>query len=192
MIIKAIDYKVADVDTGKRIVKAYFSIFGNVDLDGDTIHKGAFTKTIKEMGPKGKDMVRHFLNHDNKALPIGRVLELSEDSRGAYFVSKIASTTMASDVYALYQDSLIPGHSMGFMPVKYAYNETGMDIYEAKLFEVSTVTSWPANPEAQTIEVKAAGNPTAKRDKSLLIEPSRFTQKQIADMNTIYSLLKIN
>ena len=192
MIIKAIDYKVADVDTGKRIVKAYFSIFGNVDLDGDVIQKGAFTKTISEWGPRGKDMVRHFLNHDKAGLPVGKVLELGEDGKGAYFVSKIASTSIGNDIYALYKDGMIPGHSMGFLPIKSTSITSGNLFTEVKLLEVSTVTNWPANPEAQTIEVKAAGNPTAKRDKSLLIEPSRFTQKQIADLNTIYSLLKIN
>ena len=42
------------------MVKAYYSAFGNVDSDGDIIERGAGRKTIKENGPEGKDIIRHF------------------------------------------------------------------------------------------------------------------------------------
>ncbi len=189
--------KVADVDTKQRIVKAYFTAFGNVDGDGDIIQKGALTKTINENGPNGKNIIRHFLNHEfrksDSALPIGKILELGEDSFGGYFVSKMARTQQANDVYSMYEDGFINSHSFGFLPVK-QYKTAGANVItEVKMFEVSTVTTWAANENTPTIYVKdsAASDGTEKIEvvhEALFIKPSRSTLAEEAAMKEITKL----
>ena len=60
--MKKYEYKdmvgdVVDVDTACRKVKAVWSRMGNIDLDSDIIMPGAFTKTIAECGPMGKNQI---------------------------------------------------------------------------------------------------------------------------------------
>ena len=187
-------FKVADIDAKQRIVKAYFASFGNIDNDGDVIQRGALTKTIMENGPKGKNIIRHFLNHEfrksDAALPIGKILELGEDEFGGYFVSKIGRTEQANDVYTLYEDGIINSHSFGFIPVKTVKTQTSNIITEARMFEVSTVTTWAANDNTPTVFVKSADEagiiPTSH--KALFIEPSRSTLAEEAAMKEITKL----
>ena len=46
-----LDGAIKDVDVQTGIVTGYFSVFGNLDSDGDIVLPGAFKKTIKENGP---------------------------------------------------------------------------------------------------------------------------------------------
>ncbi len=195
-LIKQLQYKVADIDSKQRQVKAYFSAFGNVDSDGDVIVKGAGRKTIQENGPGGKDIIRHFLNHEFQskqgALPIGKIKELGEDNYGNYFVSKIARTKAGQDIYTLYEDGFINNHSFGFMKIKQRQEKGVNYILEYKMFEVSTVTTWSANENTPTIEVKEAAKLGTSENKyqSLFIEPSRITLQEKADLQIIHELLK--
>lgn len=196
--IKILDCKVADIDGKKRMVKAYYSAFGNVDSDGDIIERGAGRKTIKENGPEGKDIIRHFLNHSFKANPevltIGKIKEIGEDDHGNYFWSKIARTALGEDIYKMYEDDMINNHSFGFIPIKQKVIDGINHIYEYKMFEISTVTTWSANEKTPTIEVKE-GEPkiiTPELNTALFIEPSRYTLDQKAAMQTIFKLTKFN
>lgn len=196
--IKILDCKVADIDGKKRMVKAYYSAFGNVDSHGDIIERGAGRKTIKENGPEGKDIIRHFLNHSFKAnqevLTIGKIKEIGEDDHGNYFWSKIARTALGEDIYKMYEDGMINNHSFGFIPIKQRVIDGINHIYEYKMFEISTVTTWSANEKTPTIEVKE-GEPkiiTPELNRALFIEPSRYTLDQKAAMQTIFKLTKFN
>jgi len=195
---KQLKYKVADIDTRQRLVKAYYSAFGNVDSDGDVIVKGAGRKTIQENGPMGKDIIRHFLNHEfqtnTAVLPIGKLMEIGEDDHGNYFVSKIARTHMGEDIYSMYEDGMINSHSFGFIPIKQKKEGKINYILEYKMFEVSTVTTWSANEQTPTIEVKhnEPGRPTRSEYDALLIEPSRISLDDKAAMQTIFKLTKFN
>jgi HK97 family phage prohead protease len=191
-LFKDLCYKVVDVDNAKRIVKAYFSAFGNVDFDGDIIIKGAFTKTIQEWGPNGKGMIRHLLNHDQKDLPLGKIIELGEDGHGGYFVSKMARTQKANDLYTMYQDGMINNHSMGFIIVKKSMQDKTRLIHEVKLVEVSTITTWSSNQETSTIDVKHTAViqlDNTEKIKSLFLQPSRITDKQRADLKKLTELI---
>ena len=50
---------VKDVSRKDRTIKGYFSIFDNVDSDGDVITKGAYTKTLES----AKNRVQHLFMH---------------------------------------------------------------------------------------------------------------------------------
>jgi len=196
--IKQLICKVADIDGKKRMVKAYYSAFGNIDLDGDVIVKGAGTKTIRENGPGGKDIIRHFLNHSFQSNPevltIGKIKEIGEDAHGNYFWSKIARTVMGEDIYKMYEDDMINNHSFGFIPIKQKIIDGINYILEYKMFEISTITTWSSNGNTPTIEVKEGepGQTTPKAQKALFLEPSRVTLDDKAAMQTIFKLTKFN
>jgi len=194
---KTLELKVADIDGKQRMVKFYYGAFDNVDNDGDVLHKGATTKTTKEQGPEGKAMIRHYINHEFKsnpaALPIGLIKEMGEDESGPWVWSKMARTATANDVYTMYEDGIINHHSMGFIPTKSRKNDTGIDILELKLFEVSTITTWAANEKTPTIDVKeqkeAVVKDTLNTFESLLLEPSFYTRQEKADLHSLYQLI---
>lgn len=194
--IKILQYKIADIDAKQRLVKFYYSAFDNIDSDGDVIRKGATLKSIKERGPGGSDMIRHFVNHEFKqnpaALPVGKIKEMGEDTFGAWALSKMARTNMGEDIYKLYEDGFINNHSFGFVPVKINKTKSGMEILEVKIFEVSTVTTIAANEHTPTIEVKddkgADQFITPEDYKTLFIKPSTMTLKQEAVMREFTKL----
>jgi HK97 family phage prohead protease len=188
--LKLFSYKIADIDGKQRTVKFYYGAFDNVDFDGDVLRKGATIKTVKENGPNGKDIIRHFLNHEFRTnpgvLPIGKIKEMGEDNFGPWAVSKIARTANGNDIYSMYEDGFINNHSMGFNPVKTRPGNDYNEITEIKLFEVSTVTTWAANANTPTIEVKEAGQlPTSHNNSNALsfIKPSTMTLKEEAAMS---------
>lgn len=131
-----------DIDIQGRIVKGYFSVFDNVDSDGDIIRKGAYEKTLKA----NRSRIQHLWQH-NPHMPIGKLQELKEDSKGLYFESKLSDTALGNDVLKLYKEGIIREHSVGF-EVKDQIQSDHREITEIKLWEGSTVT-WGANELAQ-------------------------------------------
>lgn len=156
MIYKDFANSVKDVDTKQGIVTGYFSIFGNVDSDGDIITPGAFKKSVQENGPgSARPRILHLYQHDPwKVIAKPHILE--EDSKGLYFESKISQTSIGSDVLKLYEDGVLTEHSIGFQIIKSEDDkEQGVTkLTELKLWEGSTV-SWGANMEALATGVKA-------------------------------------
>jgi len=72
---------IKDIDIPKGIVTGYFASFDTVDRGKDLIQKGAFSKTIRENGPKGTGDIAHLQDHDKKKT-VGMLLELGEDQKG--------------------------------------------------------------------------------------------------------------
>jgi HK97 family phage prohead protease len=141
---------IKDLDVATGIVTGYFSQFNSIDLDGDVIMPGAFTKTIAERGPdSSKPEIAYLWQHDTTK-PLGKLLVLREDNFGLYFEAKMSDTTWGEDALKLYRDGVITQHSIGYQVIKSV--ETTMDmeeeveaIYEVKLWEGSAVT-FGANP----------------------------------------------
>ena len=141
---------IKDLDVATGIVTGYFSQFNSIDLDGDVIMPGAFTKTIAERGPdSSKPEIAYLWQHDTYK-PLGKLLVLREDNFGLYFEAKMSDTTWGEDALKLYRDGVITQHSIGYQVIKSV--ETTMDmeeevdqIYEVKLWEGSAVT-FGANP----------------------------------------------
>lgn len=159
------DYKIKsegeiiDVSVERRVVTGYASKFGNIDLVGDMIMPGAFTKTIQERGVDGKNEIWFLHNHDTNA-PLGKPTVLKEDNYGLYFEAKIVDTEIGEDILKLYEEGLINQHSIGFSTIKEKYVEpsNGKDGYyqiqEVKLYEFSSVL-WGANPDTPFLGLKS-------------------------------------
>lgn len=159
------DYKIksegeiTNVDVEKRIIMGYASKFGNVDLHGDMVMPGAFTKTITERGPGGKNEIWFLHNHSSDN-PLGKPTVLKEDNYGLYFEAPIVDTRIGEDVLKLYEEGLINQHSIGFSTIKETFVEGEgqtkpyYQINEVKLFEFSSVL-WGANPETPFLGMKS-------------------------------------
>lgn len=157
---KAIDAAVMDADQQTRTVKVAFSQMGSVDRDNDIINSGAFTKTIKERGPKGSNQIWHLVDH-NASLKsaIGKPSELYEEGNYLIAITKVVDTPLGNDMMKMYGDGLINQHSIGFSIIKDDMDKKSdvRIIKEVALWEGSAVL-WGANPNTPTFEVMKGMN----------------------------------
>ena len=148
---KVLQFKADEYEEDTGIFSGYAAVFGNVDSGGDIIEPGAFTKTIAE----GWERVKILALHNDCWLPIGRPLELREDSNGLFLKAKVSDTSMGRDIKVLLKDGVLNELSIGYDPVVFDYDqESGVrHLREVKLWEVSVVT-WAMNPEATITDYK--------------------------------------
>jgi HK97 family phage prohead protease len=153
---KGYDEMILDITPETRTVKACWSRLGNVDLDGDIIVAEAFTKTIKERGPEGKNMIWSLVDHKaDMAHTLGKPKELYVEGDMLVAVTDLIETECGEDAIKLYDAGLINQHSIGFTTLKSTVDQkTGVrTITELKLYEGSAVL-WGANPETPTLGFK--------------------------------------
>ena len=130
------------------------STFGNVDLDGDVIERGAFTKSLGRITSGERTMA--MLDHHRMDRPIGKWTDYRETERGLEVTGKLTmGVERARELYALAKDGALGGMSIGFRTVKDRYDRDkgARVIEEVDLLEVSLV-SIPANPSAKIEAVK--------------------------------------
>jgi HK97 family phage prohead protease len=163
--IKAVDAAVMDADQSTRTVKVAFSQMGSVDRDNDIINSGAFTKTIKERGPKGSNQVWHLVDHNASLKSVlGKPHELYEESSYLIGITKMIDTPLGNDMLKMYADGLINQHSIGFSIIKdeMSKKDNVRIIKEVALWEGSAVL-WGANPNTPTFEVMKGMNEEEKK-----------------------------
>jgi len=174
---KTFDFTVKEFDFEGRTVEGYAAAFGNVDLGSDMIHPGAFAKTLTERGNK----VRFLWQHDQHE-PIGRPIEMHEDTAGLFVKAIISDTARGRDALALLRDQAINGLSIGYDAMKggtdyskTADGETVRNLRELRLWEFSLV-SMPMNEMATVTALKTEDAPTVKtEDEELLKRKQTFT-----------------
>ncbi len=157
---------VLDVDTEKRTVKAVWSSMGNVDLDNDVIELGAFSKTIAERGPSGKNMIWSLIDHKTSIMAtIGKPQELYVEGSQLIAITKLVDTEAGEAAICLYNEGLINQHSIGFsIPKGKSETKNGIRyIKEVMLYEGSAVL-WGANPETPTIGLFKGFNMDSEND----------------------------
>jgi HK97 family phage prohead protease len=150
-----IGYNIMDVDSEQRRVKAVWARCGNIDLDNDIIVPEAFTKTLAERGPMGKNLIWSLVDHCadmNNA--IGKPEQIYVENDMLIAITPIVETEKGEDIIKLYEAGLINQHSIGFSTIKSNVNKEGVrTITELKLYEGSAVL-WGANPETPTLGFK--------------------------------------
>lgn len=152
---KTISAAVKDVDISGRMITGYFSKFGNVDTMNEIVTAGAFTKTISENGPVGKNRIFHLWQHRTEQV-LGKPKTLSEDDYGLYFETVFPDTVLANDVLKMYDAGILNEHSIGYTEIKTEKLSDGITaLRELKLWEGSTVT-WGANELAVFTGMKSA------------------------------------
>lgn len=157
--IKNIEGGVLDVDDKTRRVKTAWNKATIKDSDKDIIERTAFDKTIKERGPKAKDLIWHLTDH-NASLKnaVGKPKELMMEGELLVAVTDIPNTTWGNDVLEFYKTGAINQHSIGFRTIKReVFNDDDWEkrytiIKEVLLFEGSAVL-WGANEYTPTLSV---------------------------------------
>jgi len=153
--------------TEKGEFEGYASTFGNEDLGGDVVEKGAFTKTISE-----NKNVPILWGHNIREV-IGVNKDFSEDAKGLFVKGQlILDVQRARETHALMKEGAVKGLSIGYDAIRVDYSrakEGVRIINEVKLYEYS-VTAFPMNEAAQVTDIKSAEDATRAINELLLIK----------------------
>jgi uncharacterized protein len=179
---------IMDVDTTTRRVKAVWSRMNNIDLDNDIIVPEAFTKTLTERGPQGKNLVWSLVDHQaDMNNVIGKPEQLYVEGDALIAITPIVGTEKGTDMLKMYDAGLINQHSIGFSTMKQDWQNDKKEvriIKELKLYEGSAVL-WGANPETPTISVKSQTKEDLNERLEKLLKAfrsGRFTDETFALM----------
>jgi HK97 family phage prohead protease len=118
------------------------AVYGNVDLGGDIIEPGAFTKTIKERG----DQVPMLWQHDSKR-PIGMLTLIDDPDALRVKGQLLMELPDAKNAYILIKARIVKGLSIGFDTLKDTVEGAVRHLLEIRLWEGSIVT-FPMNEQA--------------------------------------------
>jgi HK97 family phage prohead protease len=126
----------------------YGAVFGNVDMGGDLIVKGAFRKTLAEWKAK-KKMPKMLLQHGGAftdgMLPIGVWTSMEEDDYGLKVAGRLygLQTDRGSLIYEGLKSGALDGLSIGYKATDFKMGKTQAEprrtIKEVNLYEVSVV-----------------------------------------------------
>jgi HK97 family phage prohead protease len=144
-------------------MRAYASVFGNVDSYGDIVAKGAFTNTLAEWRQAKNKTIPLLYGHNmsDPNMNIGAVIEAEEDERGLKITAEFDDDPMAQKVYRLVKAGRISELSFAFDTIKSAFLEDPdrpnafRELQELKLYECSVVPIG-ANSETEVLAIKAA------------------------------------
>lgn len=159
--ITGLTVKAVDGAEGKSFgtLTGYASTF-DVDLVGDRILPGAWSKSIAEVVPAGRvKLVDGHNLYEGSCAILGLVTSAIEDQKGLLIEARFASTEPAQRVRTLVQEGILSDFSVGFRIIRDGLNVNAKvrEIVEAALVEVSVVAT-PANPEARILRVKSSGS----------------------------------
>lgn len=156
--------------------EGYAAIFGNVDLGGDVIERGAFKEFVKNGA--GKIVVLY--QHDMRS-PIG-VADVKQDDKGLAFHGQL----VMEDPKARTANAHMKAGSLTGMSIGYDVLDGGAKIMESgirqltalKCWEISPVT-FGMNPLAGIDAVKAASEITTIREfEDFLRDAGGYSQAQ--------------
>lgn len=125
------------------------SVYGNLDLGGDVVQPGAFTKTL-QTGTEFPLLASH---DPTKVIGVAAV---SEHPRGLGVTGKLVLTVAAAkETYDLLKARALRGLSIGYTIVRDEVRRDGVRLLkELRLHEISLVAV-PMNPAAQVTAVKS-------------------------------------
>jgi uncharacterized protein len=161
------------VEGEKGRVEALVSIFGNVDLGGDRIQKGAFVKSIEKWKASGYPVPVVF-SHDWGDLwsHIGAVEALEETEKGlkATYTLDVDDNPAAAQVYRLMKRGTLKEHSFAYSIAKEKTAKDGAtDLLELDIIEVGP-TLKGMNPDTEVLAVKSALEETAALHRKDVVE----------------------
>lgn len=155
-LYKGFDLNFKDIDSKKGIVTGYFAAFNSKDSHGDVIEKGAFSKTVAERGPHGKQLIKWLLDHEsNKA--IGKLIDLKEDDYGLYYEGKVGRHSLGKDFMLMVEDGIINQHSFGYSIIKETFDKS-MNVNrlkELRMYEGSSIQFLGSNPNTPITGIKS-------------------------------------
>lgn len=149
-------WKAAGSSSGEIV--GYASTFGNVDLGGDVVERGAFASTVKKIKRQGIPLLADHVA--STANVLGTIFDADEDARGLLIKARFSAADDAQRV----RTKLIEGHvsklSIGYETIRategYIDGRPVRFLEEVELHECSVVV-FPMNTEAVITGAKAAG-----------------------------------
>lgn len=162
-LVVPIEWKATDDD---QILEGYASTFGNVDLGGDVVVKGAFTKTIENIKTNGIPLLADHVAATASVL--GTIFDAVEDAKGLKIKARFSKAPSAQDTRV----KLLEGHlnrmSIGYEVMDQAFDDKDGQrvrlLQEIKLWETSVVV-FPMNPEAVISRVKSIADALESDDR---------------------------
>lgn len=141
----------------RREFEGHGSIFGNVDLGGDVVVPGAFSKSLAEHKAAGT-LPQMFWMHDPAQVP-GKWTEMHEDEKGLFVKGELANTQLGNEMHELLKIKAVRGLSIGYMTTEADYDKDGNRLIKGvDLWETSLV-SLAMNPLAMVTAAKARLSP---------------------------------
>lgn len=157
------------------------AVFGNVDLQGDRIKRGAFARTLEATRGRWPILMGHLMSRvvgfslgaeeDAKGLAVtGEFTMDSDEGRNAYATARHAARVKSplglSIGYGIGKDGAKFNSESGVRDL------TDLDVYEFSLAAV------PANPRARVGRVKAAGALWTVRECEEILRDAGFSQSE--------------
>lgn len=179
---KDFNSQIKDVDDKGRVLVAANAI-GNVDSDEDRSMDGSFNKTLKE----NFNRVKWYRNHNTTEL-LGVPIEGKQNSAyleilGQLNMKKELSRDIYEDykLYAEYGRTL--EHSIGVEAKKSKMVDKIREVYEWKLWEYSTLTSWGANEYTPMLGIKSSGDYAEQIDwLELKLKKGKFSDEKFKEI----------
>lgn len=138
-------------------IEGYAAIFGERDLSGDIIRRGAFSR----MAARPATPVRMLYQHAADK-PLGLWRDIHEDETGLYVRGDLLlGNSLAADIFSLLSGKALNGLSIGFRTLKSRRLKNGRELLAIDLWEISIVT-FPMAPHARITNV---GSPASLPDR---------------------------
>jgi uncharacterized protein len=146
-----------DEQDGRKMgyIEGYASTYGNTDLGGDIVERGAFTQTLMHNNSRIPLLRDHeyttdalmgvaYLSDDEKGLPFKAMMDLSDPSVASVY----------GKIKMMAEHGLKMGVSIGYQTIKSEPGENGIRrLKELALHEIS-ITPFPMNTEATITAAK--------------------------------------
>jgi len=145
-----------DEERNIGVIRGIASSYGNVDLGGDTIPKGAYTQTLRHKNGRVKFLFDHgWTTHDIAGVSFLEDAEGGLMMRGEMPLDATDVKNAFIKVKFLVDNGVDMGLSIGYDAVKTTHNADGTrTLNEIALHEVS-LTPWPMDTHAQVLEARA-------------------------------------
>ena len=177
----------------QRIVEGYGCIWGVRNSHGEIFVRGAFAKSIQEMGP-GAQSNYHIKFRDEHGRACALFDTLIEDEIGLYFKTKpLDDVQWANDLLVQLRSGTINNFSNGFRyiwdKIEYDTENDALVILEARLFEISAVA---IPSDLETFACRAAEDPEKLFDdtEEFIITLPRAIQLEARRIFARYTSLK--
>lgn len=173
MLIKTYEarLKASSGEDGSTVFSGYAAVFGNVDLGGDMIVKGAFSDTLEKRYPDGGAGIPVYWEHntDDPFANLGLTTSAIEDDHGLLVTASIdEGTGYGKQVAKLLKEGRVTQMSFAFDVKEGAFVESEelgyyYELRKLDLFEVS-VCPIGMNQETEIVSVKALMQQTTLTD----------------------------
>lgn len=161
------------------IFEGYASVFNVVDGDGDIIEPGAFAQALKTQSRA----VAMFFNHRRNEIPVGKWLDLAEDSTGLHVRGELTPGNPQSDALkAAMIHGTVGGMSVGFSAAKADVTSiaTGYSFKNASRLNEISICTFPANEQATVSTLKSMDTIESIRDAENWLRDSAGLSKSEA------------